>query len=274
MVVRSRPAASGRGIWKIGLAGALFVAAAVTTPALAGALPVGEPVAVPPRDDVRRVEFKGLDLEFRWTGHWVYAWAPSNDGNSSSFESKSRYSRYCYNDECQNVTIGKRGSVTTFSTADGGYFEFTPTKGGMELAGRFWRNGFLSRNFQPDATATFHADAQKPAPAAAPASGGSVKWAGTWSWHRGFGGPLPTDQRLSIELLDDDRVRLCFDLSDPKSCGVYPFQTGNASYTLSRGTDWFDIRNVDGNLFGQYWYFEQGRTSETPAGTFLLKLQK
>ena len=254
---------------------ALGVMISATT-AFAGIVTAENPPAKPSRGDVHLADFKGFKLEFRWTGRWV--WANGRSDNTSSYEwLQNPSARYCYNDGCQMVTHSINGTTDTFTTADGGYFEFTSREGGREMAASYWRGGRrASAGSPPDATATFYSDTAKPAPPpSTPPSSGNLSWEGKWSWARfPGGGRAPQNQRISIELLQNNRVRLCFDTAVPASCGVYPFDSGNAAYTLSRGSDHFEIRLVENDLFGQYWTITEQRSRVTPDGTFLLKKRK
>lgn len=258
------------------MCGAVFAVMVSATAALAGMGPVEVRAEKTSRDDVHLAEFK-IDMKFRWSGHWV--WPNGRTDNTSSYEwLKAPTARYCYDNGCQTVTHTtiKNSTVDTFTTADGGYFEFRPSNGGLQMAGSYWRGGRQARaKFPPDATATFHADGQKPAPAPKPpATSGNLKWVGKMSWARVPSPNSPRSQPMSIELLQNSQVRLCFDAAVPATCNVYPYKSGNASYTLSRGQDYFDIRLVESSLFGQYWWSMDDRTRVSPDGTFLLKQQK
>ncbi len=142
---------------------ALGVMISATT-AFAGIVTAENPPAKPSRGDVHLADFKGFKLEFRWTGRWV--WANGRSDNTSSYEwLQNPSARYCYNDGCQMVTHSINGTTDTFTTADGGYFEFTSREGGREMAASYWRGGRrASAGSPPDATATFYSDTAKPAP--------------------------------------------------------------------------------------------------------------
>lgn len=114
----------------------------------------------------------------------------------------------------------------------------------------------------------------RPAPAPAARSGGNLRWSGDWVWIRPltiFGKPTNT-RSLSIELLQGDRVNICYDLSRSSTCKVVPFTQQSGVYLLSYGgTDIFQIQLASGGLVGQYWFDKQNRGRTGPDGTFALR---
>lgn len=89
-----------------------------------------------------------------------------------------------------------------------------------------------------------------------------------------FGKPVDTKgQRLSIELLQNNRVNICVDLRRNDTCKTnVPFAEKNGVYTLSvNGSELYEIQAVNDELRGQFWWDRANRTKTGPDGTFLLK---
>lgn len=115
------------------------------------------------------------------------------------------------------------------------------------------------------------------APPARQAGNGKLKWVGPWVWIHPltlFGRPVDTKgQRLSIELLDNNRVNLCVDLRSPKtSCSVVGYLQSNGIYTISNGSGLYEIRATPEGLTGQFWWRKENRARTGPDGTFALKV--
>lgn len=213
-----------------------------------------------------------MPMKFMWTGNWV--WANGRPKTPASYEwLKFPSARYCYNNTCRMVSHTYKGTTDTFSL-DGAFFEFKSLKGGLEMSARYWIGGFRQHaaNAPPDATATFHSKTPKSAPAAPPAKSGNLKWMGPWSWARPltiFGKPVDTKgQRISIELLPNDRVNLCVDLRRPTDCKVVPFTTKNEAYVITAAGGYYEVRLNENNLFGMFWFDPNKRAQTTPDGTF------
>lgn len=121
------------------------------------------------------------------------------------------------------------------------------------------------------------ANANTTASQARPAASGNPRWSGDWVWIRPltlFGKPVDTrGQRLSIELLQNKRVNICVDLRRNDTCSNnIPFTERNGFYTLSvKGSELYEIRAVNDELRGQFWWDKANRTKSGPDGTFLLK---
>jgi hypothetical protein len=121
------------------------------------------------------------------------------------------------------------------------------------------------------------ANANSTASNAQPAASRNPKWSGDWTWIRPmiiFGKPVDTrGQRLSIELLQNKRVNICVDLRRNDTCSNnVPFNERNGVYTLSvHGSELYEIRAVNDELRGQFWWDKANRTKSGPDGTFLLK---
>lgn len=114
--------------------------------------------------------------------------------------------------------------------------------------------------------------------AAAPAarSNGNLKWAGDWVWIRPmiiFGKPVDTrGQRLSIELLPNNRVNICVDLRRSDTCKNVPFAERNGVYTLSpNGSELYEVQVAQNGLSGQFWWKKENRTNTGADGTFFLR---
>ena len=102
------------------------------------------------------------------------------------------------------------------------------------------------------------------------------KWSGAWVWIRPltlFGKPVDTrGQRLSIELLPNNRVNICIDLRRNDSCKNVPFTQQNGVYQLSpNGSELYAITLANGGLSGQFWFRKENRARTGPDGTFFLK---
>lgn len=112
---------------------------------------------------------------------------------------------------------------------------------------------------------------------AQPAASRTPRWSGDWVWIRPmiiFGKPVDTKgQRLSIELLQNNRVNICVDLRRNDTCKTnVPFAEKNGVYTLSvNGSELYEIQAVNDELRGQFWWDRANRTKTGPDGTFLLK---
>ena len=110
-----------------------------------------------------------------------------------------------------------------------------------------------------------------------PAASRNPSWSGDWVWIRPmtiFGKPADTKgQRLSIELLQNNRVNICVDLRRKDTCRTnVPFTERNGVYALSvHGSELYEIRAVNDELRGQFWWDKANRTKTGPDGTFLLK---
>lgn len=121
------------------------------------------------------------------------------------------------------------------------------------------------------------ANANSTASQAQPAASRTPKWSGDWVWIRPmiiFGKPVDTKgQRLSIELLQNNRVNICVDLRRNDTCKTnVPFTEQNDIYTLSvNGSELYEIRAVNDELRGQFWWDRANRTKTGPDGTFLLQ---
>lgn len=114
--------------------------------------------------------------------------------------------------------------------------------------------------------------------AATPAArtSGNLKWSGDWVWIRPmviFGKPVDTrGQRLSIELLPNNRVNICVDLRRSDTCKNAPFTEKNGIYTLSPiGSELYEIQVAQNGLSGQFWWRKENRTKTGADGTFFLK---
>lgn len=117
--------------------------------------------------------------------------------------------------------------------------------------------------------------------AAAPATpaaqtSGNLKWSGDWVWIRPmviFGKSVDTrGQRLSIELLPNNRVFICVDLRRNDTCKNAPFTERNGIYTLSpNGSELYEIQVAQNGLSGQFWWQKENRTRTGADGTFFLR---
>ncbi|RED31976.1 hypothetical protein BJ123_11366 [Rhodopseudomonas thermotolerans] len=111
---------------------------------------------------------------------------------------------------------------------------------------------------------------------AAPAPARTIaKWSGPWVWINPltlFGKPVDTrGQRLSIELLPNNRVNICTDLRRNDTCKNAPFTERSGVYQLSpNGSELYEIRTANGGLSGQFWFRKESRTRTGPDGTFVL----
>ncbi|MCC2102296.1 MAG: hypothetical protein M9883_17405 [Methylobacteriaceae bacterium] len=255
---------------KAAIGGAIVGVAALATAALGGPLPFAEPASKQTSGEIQLAQIK-MDMKFRWTGQWV--WRNGMADNTSSYEwLKSPTARYCYNRGCQTVTHASTNGVDTFSTADGGYFELKAENGGEELAGRYWRKGIAARNTAPDAIGAFISSSRKPVEP--PKTGNNVRWSGYWAWSRPlliFDKPVgKPGQQLSIELLQNSQVRLCFDLRKLSECKVTPFTSQSGLYIIQPVGGYggyYEIKLNSDNIFGKFWWDPKKRGT-TPDGTF------
>lgn len=124
------------------------------------------------------------------------------------------------------------------------------------------------------ACAKANTPAPQPKQAAAPAASRNLKWSGDWFWIRPlviFGKPTST-KALSIELLANNHVTLCVDLSRRDTCKIVPFTEQNGLYRLSyAGSDLYEIRLAGNTLSGEFWWRKENRGKTGPDATFLLK---
>lgn len=108
---------------------------------------------------------------------------------------------------------------------------------------------------------------QQPAPR-------NLKWSGNWNWARPltiFGKPAYT-KALSIELLPQNRIKLCVDVPRPDSCSVVPFTQQGNLYTFSpRGSTQYEVTVINGALHGKMWWENEDPSRMPPAGTFVLR---
>lgn len=93
-----------------------------------------------------------VDLNFRWSGSWVW----TNTGRSNNISTleivQNNMVSYCYDSSCWRVPYQSRNGVISFSANGKNYFEFRPTNGGKDLAGTY----SSVRNAPTAATARFN----------------------------------------------------------------------------------------------------------------------